>query len=228
MQTWGMPPKADAALVSHLEDVLHTSQRPYDPPLPVVGMDEARQPWLAAIAVPLLTQPGHAKRVEDAYARTGVCTPCVLCAPWRGWRHVPGTHRRTPRDWAQGIRALVDVSGPAAAKMHVVLENRNTHTGSSWSATFPPAEARRLLDHVAFHDTPQHASGLHMAEMALGVLHRPCLDRRLDHAHTMAEEIAAWEAKRHADGVKRHWTCTIAVARAKLRKLYPSIEDCWL
>jgi hypothetical protein len=41
----------------------------------------------------------------------------------------------------------------------------------------------------------------------------------------MCREIAAWEAKRNANGVKLHWSFTIAVARAKLRKLYPSIED---
>ena len=106
-----------------------------------------------------------------------------------------------------------------------MLDNLNTHTGSSLYATFPPAEARRLLDHLEFHYTPKHASWLNMAEIELGVLNRQCLDRRIDNAQTMAEEIAAWEAKRNADGVKLHWTFTIAVARAKLRKLYPSIED---
>jgi hypothetical protein len=41
----------------------------------------------------------------------------------------------------------------------------------------------------------------------------------------MGQEVAAWEARRNGDGVKLHWTFTMAVARAKLHKLYPSIED---
>ena len=91
--------------------------------------------------------------------------------------------------------------------------------------TFAPDKARRLLDRLAFHYTPKHASWLNMAEIEIGVLNRQCLKRRIDNAQTMAEEIAAWEAKRNAAAVKLHWTFTISVARAKLRKLYPSIED---
>lgn len=225
MQTWCIPPKADADFVYHMEDVLQTYQRPYDPQFPVVYMDEASKQLIAEIAVPLPTKPGHAKRVDYAYERKGVCTQFVLCEPLRGWRHVQVTQRRTQRDWARCIRALVDVYCPAAAKIHLVLDNLNTHTGSSLYATFPPAEARRLLDRLEFHYTPKHASWLNMAEIELGVLNRQCLARRIDNAHTMSEEIAAWEAKRNADGVKLHWTFTITVARAKLRKLYPSIED---
>jgi hypothetical protein len=225
MHTWCIPPKADADFVYHMEDVLQTYQRPYDPQFPVVCMDEASKQLIAEIAVPLPTKPGHAKRVDYAYERKGVCTQFVLCEPLRGWRHVQVTQRRTQRDWARCIRALVDVYCPAAAKIHLVLDNLNTHTGSSLYATFPPAEARRLLDRLEFHYTPKHASWLNMAEIELGVLNRQCLARRIDNAHTMSEEIAAWEAKRNADGVKLHWTFTITVARAKLRKLYPSIED---
>jgi hypothetical protein len=114
---------------------------------------------------------------------------------------------------------------PEAVTLHLVLDNLNTHTGAALYETFAPEHARRLLDRLEFHYTPKHASWLNMAEIEIGVLSRQCLNRRIDNVQTMAEEIAAWEVKRNADGVKLHWTCTIAVARAKLRKLYPSIED---
>ena len=113
MQTWCIPPKADADFVYHMEDVLQTSQRPYDPQFPVVCMDEASKQLIAEIAVPLPTKPGYTKRVDYAYERKGVCTQFVLCEPLRGWRHVHVTQRRTQRDWAQCIRALVDVYCPA-------------------------------------------------------------------------------------------------------------------
>jgi hypothetical protein len=53
---------------------------------------------------------------------------------------------------------------------------------------------------------------------------RQCLDRRLDSQDRMAEEVAAWESERNAREARIHWTFTLAAARRKLRKLYPSIE----
>ena len=38
-------------------------------------------------------------------------------------------------------------------------------------------------------------------------------------------EVAAWESKRNDRKARIHWTFTLAAARQKLRKLYPSIED---
>jgi DDE superfamily endonuclease len=188
-------------------------------------MDEASQQLSAEIAVPLPPKPGHAKRVDYAYERKGGCNQFVLCEPWRGWRHGQVPQRRTKRDWAWCIRELLEVYYPEAVTIHLVLDNLHTHTGAALDETFAPDTARRLLDRLAFHYTPKHASGLNMAESESGGLNRPCLKRRIDNAQTMAEEIAAWEAKRNADAVKWHWTFTISAARAKLRKLYPSIED---
>jgi hypothetical protein len=51
------------------------------------------------------------------------------------------------------------------------------------------------------------------------------LDRRLDNQEAIAAEVAAWENKRNAQQVRIHWTFTLAAARQKLRKLYPSNED---
>jgi DDE superfamily endonuclease len=211
--------------VYHMEDVLQTYHRPYDPRFPVVCMDEASKQLIAEIAVPLPTTSGHAKRVDYEYARKGVCNQFVLCEPLRGWRHVKVTQRRTKRDWAWCIRELLEVYYPEAVTLRLVLDNLNTHTGAALYDTFAPDKARRLLERLEFHYTPKHASWLNMAEIEIGVLSRQCLNRRIDNAQTMAEEIAAWETKRNADGVKLHWTFTISVARAKLRKLYPSIED---
>jgi DDE superfamily endonuclease len=79
------------------------------------------------------------------------------------------TARRTKRDWAECIRALIDVHSPEATRLRLGLDNLNTHTGASLYEAFPPKEARRLLDRLASHHTPKHASGLNMAEIAIGV-----------------------------------------------------------
>ena len=69
----------------------------------------------------------------------------------------------------------------------------------------------------------KHGSWLNMAETEINVMNGQCLDRRMDDQSLMAEEIAAWEEERNARKARIHWTFTIAAARQKLRKLYPSI-----
>ena len=64
-----------------------------------------------------------------------------------------------------------------------------------------------------------------MAETEIGIMNRQCLDRRLDSPEKITTEIAAWETQRNAVEARIYWRFTLAVARQKLRKLYPSIED---
>ncbi len=40
LQYWVIPPDADAEFVAHMEDVIETYEKPYDPARPVVCMDE--------------------------------------------------------------------------------------------------------------------------------------------------------------------------------------------
>ena len=57
----------------------------------------------------------------------------------------------------------------------------------------------------------------------ISIMNRQCLDRRLDSQGRIAAEVAAWEDERNARKARIHWTFTLAAARQKLRKLYPSI-----
>jgi hypothetical protein len=110
-------------------------------------------------------------------------------------------------------------------KIRLVQDNLNTHDGASFYEAFPPEEARRILDKIEFHYTPKHGSWLNMAETEINILGRQCLDRRLDSRDLVAEEVAAWEDERNARRARIHWTFTLAAARLKLSKLYPSIVD---
>ncbi len=83
--------------------------------------------------------------------------------------------------------------------MRLVLDNLNTHTGTSLYEAFRPAEARRLLERVEFHYTPKHGSWLNMAEIEIGVMNGQCLDRRIDSQQLIAEELAAWEQRRNQE-----------------------------
>jgi len=90
---------------------------------------------------------------------------------------------------------------------------------------FPPAKARRRLDKIEWHYTPKHGNWVNMVETEINIMNSQCLDGRLDSQEKIAAEVAAWESQRNALKARIHWTFTLAAARQKLRKLYPSNED---
>ena len=207
-----------------MEDVIQTYLLPYDPKYPVVCFDEACKQLFGEVREPLPPRPGSPAKQDHEYERKGVCHQLLMCEPLRGWRHVKVTERRTRRDYAGCVRELVDVHYPQAKRIRLVQDNLNTHDGASLYETFAPAEARRILDKIEWHYTPKHGSWLNMAETEIRIMNGQCLDRWLDSQDRIAQEVAAWERKRNALQARIHWTFTLAAARRKLRKLYPSIE----
>jgi hypothetical protein len=208
-----------------MEDVIQTYMLPYDSRRPVVCFDEASRQLFGEVREPQPPRPGQPARVDYEYERKGVCNQFMMCEPLRGWRHVRVTDRRTRRDYAECLRELVDVHYPQAEKILLVQDNLNTHSGGSLYERFSPAQALRILNKIEFHYTPKHGSWLNMAETEISVMSRQCLDRRLECQSKLAGEVAAWEKDRNLRKVRIHWVFTLAVARQKLRKLYPSIED---
>jgi len=65
VKTWCVPPKANAAFVWRMEDVLQTSLLPYDPYDPVVCFDEAWKPWFGEVRPAQRTRQGRAARIDD-------------------------------------------------------------------------------------------------------------------------------------------------------------------
>jgi hypothetical protein len=208
-----------------MEDVIQTYLLPYDPEYPVVCFDEACKQLFGEVREPLPTRPGSPAKQDYEYERKGICNQLMMCEPLRGWRHVNVSQRRTRRDYAQCVRELVDVYYPHARKIRLVQDNLNTHDGASLYEAFPPEQARRILDKIEWHYTPKHGSWLNMAETEIRIMNGQCLDRRLEDPTQVAAEVAVWESKRNALGACIHWTFTLAAARRKLRKLYPSNED---
>lgn len=225
VKAWCTPPQADAEFVWRMEDVLQTYMQPYNPRYPVVCFDEASKQLFGEVKPPRRVGPGRPAHRDYEYERKGVCHQLMMCEPIRGWRHVRVTPRRTRLDYASCIRELVDVHYPEAKKIRLVQDNLNTHDGASLYEAFPPEEARRILDRIEFHYTPKHASWLNMAEIEINVMNCQCLDRRMDSDGFMAREVADWELKRNKRQASIHWSFTLAAARRKLRRIYPSIED---
>ena len=206
-----------------MEDVLAVYHRPYDARFPQVCMDETSKQLVGETRTPLPAVPGRPARIDYEYVRNGVRNLFLFVEPLRGWRHVAVTERRTKRDWALAIQELADVHYPAAERIVLVLDNLNTHVGSALYETFPPAEARRLLDRLELHYTPAHGSWLNMAEIERSVLSRQCLDRRIPDHDTLVREVTAWNTARNAHQTTIQWRFTSDEARLKLHRLYPSL-----
>ena len=206
-----------------MEDVLDVYERPYDPRFPQVCLDETTKTLTGQTREPVPAAPGQPTREDYEYERKGVADLFLATEPLRGWRHVWVTEQRTRRDFAHVIRDLVEVHYPDAERIVLVMDNLNTHTGASLYATFPPAEAKRLLDKLEIHYTPAHGSWLNMAEIELAVLNRQCLDRRIGEPSVLKGEVALWAAKRNLAQTKIVWRFRSADARLRLRHLYPSV-----
>lgn len=134
------------------------------------------------------------------------------------------TERRTAKDFAEVVRWLVEDVPADAEKVVLVLDNRNTHQAASLYEAFPPEQARRIIERLELHHTPQQGSWLNRAEIELSVLSGQCLDQRLDNAEELRREVSAWEDERKERQVGVNWQFTTADARIKLRKLYPVIQ----
>ena len=211
-----------------MEDVLSVYERPYDAARPVVCVDEARDEARKELrSTPrgsLPAQPGQDKREDYEYAREGWANLFLAVEPLAGKRHVQVTERRTAQDFAQFLKSLSDDLYPEAERIVLVLDNLNTHKPSCLYEAFAPEEAFGLMQRFEWHYTPEHGSWLNVAEIELSVLERQCLARRMTREQ-LEQEVPVWQACRNALQGKVRWQFTIADARVKLRRLYPTLQS---
>jgi len=136
-----------------MEDVLDLYEEPYDPQYPTVCLDEKPVVLHADVHPPIPVEPGQPERVDYEYERKGTRNLFVMVEPRACWRHVEVTAQRTRHDYAKVVRWLVDEVYPQVEYIRLVKDNLNTHTPAALYETFPPAEARRILQHLEFHYT---------------------------------------------------------------------------
>ncbi len=220
---WCIPAQDNAAFVCQMEAVLEVYKRPQDPRYPVVCMDETSVQCVREVRPPIAARPGRTERYDVEYERNGVAHLLLFYAPFENWRRIQVADNHAAREWAEGVRRLVQDDYPDANRITLVMDNLNTHTGASLYKAFAPEIARALLDKLEFVYTPKHGSWLNMAECEFSVLSRQCLARRLPDRNTVAKETAAWVDARNQMKKPVDWRFTTEDARIKLRRLYPNL-----
>jgi hypothetical protein len=92
-----IPPKANAAFVAAMEDVLDVYKRPHDPARPLVCLDETSKQLIEETRTPVPMQSGQPARHDYEYKRNGTANMFMLFAPLEGWRHSLPPRRRGSR-----------------------------------------------------------------------------------------------------------------------------------
>lgn len=225
LEYWVIPPKADAEFVAHMEDVLETYAKPYNPSRPVVCMDEQPVQLIKETRTPIAATARHGRRVDYEYERAGTANIFMFTEPLSGWRRATAREFKTKIDWAIEVAKLLDGRYKLCEQIVLVCDNLNTHTMGAFYEAFPADRARQLVRRIHFCHTPKHGSWLNIAENELSSMTRQCIGGcRIGDLKTLRERIRAWsddvnETQRGVD-----WQMKIDDARYKLKSVYPKIK----
>lgn len=194
--------------------------QPYDPQEPVVCLDEKSTQLLASSRTDLVARPGRGAKQDYEYVRRGTRNLFVAVEPQGGHREVTVTARRTKVDFVEFVGSLLQTVYVGVRKLHLVLDNLNTHFRASFEEVLGPAAAEVMLERLEFHYTPKHASWLNMAEIEIGILDRQCTGRRMGDETRLCSEVLAWEQRRNQARCRIEWKFTRQDADQKLSRHY--------
>ncbi len=100
---------------------------PYNPEEPVVCVDEKSKQLLGSPRPKIRLKPGQTTKVDDEYERLGTRNLFVAVEPLVGWRQMQMTLQRKTTDFVEFIRQLMHGRYRRAKRVHLVLDNLNTH-----------------------------------------------------------------------------------------------------
>lgn len=202
-----------------MQDVLDQYEKPYDATEPVICMDEQPYQLLDDVRPSEPAAPGKAAKEDYEYRRCGTCSVFVAVEPKGGKRFVQARRHRKRANFARFVRDLLRRYSKAR-RIHLVLDNLNTHNAKSLTETFDTKQAKQLLQRIEWHHTPKHASWLNMAEIELSVLTRQCLRRRLARIDSVQRHASIWPRKRNRLKATINWTFNRNDARRVFPELY--------
>lgn len=193
--------------------------RPRDPQQPVVCVDEKSKQLLRSSRPSVPERSGQITKEDYEYVRRGTRNIFMAVEPLGGHRETAVTARRTKADFVHFVCGLLEGAYRHVTKLHLVLDNLNTHFRSSFEAVLGE-KAAAVLQRIELHHTPKHASWLNLAELELGIMERQCTGRRLASADLLASELHAWQQQRNEAGARLHWSFTRQDADRKLGRHY--------
>lgn len=208
-------PEITAEYKRRMKEVLDLYEKPYDPLLPVVCLDEKSVELHGEKRKPLLRK--GCKLVDCEYTRHGTANIFMMTEP-KGGRHIVRvTEQRTRLDFAECLKWL-EKKYSKAVTIHLVMDNLNTHNEKSLTKRFGDKEGRRLWARFTPHYTPKHASWLNQAEIAIGVMARCCIgNQRIVTKDILEEKTSKFWKQRTQERWKIDWKFTNKKANQWIR-----------
>lgn len=200
--------------------------RPVSKAEPVICIDEKSLQLIGHSREPLPMTLDSPTKQDYEYVRNGTTNLFVAVEPKAGQRIVSVTERRGKVDFVAFIGKLLTGTYAKARRVHLVLDNLNTHFRKCFDDVLGERAAAKLLRRVQFHYTPKHASWLNMAEIEIGILSRQCLDRRIANRELLQSEVDAWQQARNEENRTIKWNFTRQDADQKLGRHYVSKLAC--
>ncbi len=146
--------------------------------------------------------------------RHGTANVFCIVAPKVGGHLTHATRDRKAPRFVDAMKRVA-ATFPKASRIHVVMDNLNTHCEKSLIDAFGPFEGRRLWRRFTLHYTPKHGSWLNPAEIEVSLWSRECLGR--DRVAATFEELRArtraWNARANRNRRRINWQFTTADAR---------------
>lgn len=213
-QSWCVP-KLDEQFIERMEDILVLYERPADPRIPLICLDEKPIQLREDVRPPSGILPGQCKRVDYEYKRNGTCNVFCAVEPQRGKYFTAVTSKRTAKDFARFLAALAKRYA-SSQRIVLVMDNLNTHRLESLIGYFGEEKAKELWDRFEVHYTPKHGSWLNQAEIAINIYARQCLGKsRIPDLETLHKRTKAWTAIVNRKNVTINWHFTRKQAREK-------------
>jgi hypothetical protein len=209
--------------LAQLERLLALYALPYTPAYPVVCFDERPCFLIGDTLAPVPMQSGQVRKQHYTYEKLGSCALLAAIEPLTGYRLGQVHAQRTKHEYMLFCQALA-AQYPAATKIRLVQDNRNTHNASAFYAHLPADKALALAERFEFIYTPKSASWLNMIECEFAVIARLCLNRRIPTMEQLRSEVLTLLDERCRKQITLNWQFSLQAARTTLNTHYTRVH----
>ena len=224
-KSWCIPPEKDPDYVFHMEDLISVYMRTFTRRNRGFCVDEKPFQLLGEDRKPIPMSEGNPEKIDSTYVRCGTVSITVVLDLQTGAIYQKVNETRTAVDFAETLKWISDELAPDAETITLVMDNLNTHSLASLYKAFPPEEALRIAQRFETHTTPVHASWLDMAEIAINVMTKQSLGKRIAGINALRDHLDKWQRVHNKAATPYQWTFTHTKARIKLKRVYPNIQE---
>lgn len=160
-------PKVTPEFLKRMDDVLKQYEKGYHPSYPRVCLDEKSHQLLSTPRGEKQVAVGKPGRLDYEYKRHGTVNLFVAIEPKVGKRIIRVTDQRCGKDFARFMEFLVMKVYQKAKKVHLILDNLNTHNEKTLLQHLGERKGMVVCKKIVWHYTPKHASWLDQAEIEI-------------------------------------------------------------